>query len=128
MVIWNGKDIIVLSIMMLLIIITALWMLYNWILAKYRKYNSSQEFVKRNIKKILRDKPYIKIKYYCDHFDGSHYIYIDTLENEEALYRDRTIQRFDIKFLLKFPNELLSFVLLEDYLEFGEEGTLIFEN
>lgn len=128
MIIWNGKDVIVLSIMMLLIIITALWVLYNWIVAKYRKYNSSQEFVKRNIKKILRDKPYIKIKYYCDYFDGSHYICIDTLENEETLYRDRTIQRFDRKFLLKFPDELLSFILLDDYLEFGEDGTLIFEN
>lgn len=47
---WNGKDIIAMSIMMLLIIITALWSLYKWIISRYREYNGPQEFVKRSQK------------------------------------------------------------------------------
>jgi len=30
--------------------------------------------------------------------------------------------------MLKFPDELLAFVLLEDYLEFATNGELIFES
>ena len=126
MIIWNGKDIMVLSIMMLLIIITALWALYNWVLAKYRKYNSSEEFVKRRLKRILKDKPHIKIRYYQSRFclDNDHFICFETLEDLESV----NIKEIDLRFLKKFPDELLSFVLLKDYLEFGEDGTLIFEN
>lgn len=51
---WNGKDIIAMSIMMLLIIITALWSLYKWIISRYREYNGPQEFVKREVRKILK--------------------------------------------------------------------------
>ena len=54
MIIWNGKDILVMSIMMFLIIITALWSLYKWIISRYREYNSPQEFVKREIRKIFK--------------------------------------------------------------------------
>lgn len=126
MIIWNGKDIMVLSIMMLLIIITALWALYDWVLAKYRKYNSSEEFVKRRLKRILKDKPHIKIRYYQSRFclDNDHFICFETLEDLESV----NIKEIDLRFLKKFPDELLSFVLLKDYLEFGEDGTLIFEN
>lgn len=127
MVIWNGKDIVALAIVLLLITIIALWLLYNWIVEKYRIYNSPQEFIKRKINKILKNNPHIKVRYYFDYYN-THYICIDNSENLESLYKDKTVQKFDIKFLHKFPNELLSFVLLKDFLEFGLYEKLIYKN
>ena len=126
MIIWNGKDILVMSIMMFLIIITALWSLYKWIISRYREYNSPQEFVKREIRKILKNNPNMKIKYYRDRFclDDDHFLCFETLEDLESV----NIKELDLRFLKKFPDVLLSFVLLKDYLEFGEDGILIFKN
>ena len=126
MIIWNGKDILVMSIMMFLIIITALWSLYKWIISRYREYNSPQEFVKREIRKILKNNPNMKIKYYRDRFclDDDHFLCFETLEDLESV----NIKEIDLRFLKKFPDVLLSFVLLKDYLEFGEDGILIFKN
>lgn len=126
MVVWNGKDIIVISVMLFLIIVTALWMLYNYIVVKYREYNSSQAFVKREIRKILKNNPHMKIKYYQDRFglDDDHFICFETLNDLNSV----NIKEIDLRFIKKFPDALLSFVLLKDYLEFGEDGTLIFEN
>lgn len=126
MIIWNGRDILVISILLFLIFITALWMLYSWIVTKYREYNSSEGFIKRRLKRILKDKPHIKIRYYQSRFclDNDHFICFETLEDLESV----NIKEIDLRFLKKFPDELLSFVLLKDYLEFGEDGILIFEN
>jgi hypothetical protein len=123
---WNGKDIIAMSIMMLLIIIIAMWSLYNWIVTKYREYNSSEGFIKRRLKEIIKDKPHIKIRYYQSRFclDNDHFICFETLEDLNSV----NIKEIDLRFLKKFPDELLSFVLLKDYLEFGEDGILIFKN
>lgn len=126
MIIWNGKDILVMSIMMFLIIITALWSLYKWIISRYREYNSPQEFVKREIRKILKNNPNMKIKYYRDRFclDEDHFLCFETLEDLESV----NIREIDLRFIKKFPDALLSFVLIKDYLEFGDPGALIFEN
>ena len=126
MVVWNGKDIIVISVMLFLIIVTALWSLYNWIATKYREYNSPQAFVKREIRKILKNNPRMKIKYYQDRFglDDDHFICFENLNDLNFI----NIKEIDLRFIRKFPDALLSFVLLKDYLEFGEDGILIFEN
>lgn len=126
MIIWNGKDIIIMTIIMLLIIITALWSLCNWIITKYREYNSSKGFIMRRIKKIIKDKPHIKIRYYRSRFclDNDHFICFETLDDLEYV----NIKEIDLRFIKKFPDELLSFVLLKDYLEFVEDGILIFKN
>lgn len=99
-------------------------MLYNWLKSKYNKYNSSREFLKREIKKIIKNNPNIKIKYYFDCFDEDHFLCFKTQEELDSI----DIKEMDLRFIKKFPNELLSFTLLEDYLEFGDSGTLIFEN
>lgn len=127
MIYWNGKDIIGMFIIVLILFVIALWALYSWIVEKYRIYNSPQEFIKREIRKILKNNPHIKVRYYFDYYT-THYICIDTSENLESLYKDKIIQKFDMKFIHKFPNELLSFVLLEDFLEFGLYEKLIYKN
>ena len=55
MIYWNGKDIIGMFIIVLILFVIALWTLYSWIVEKYRIYNSPQEFIKRKIKKILKN-------------------------------------------------------------------------
>ena len=127
MIYWNGKDIIGMFIIVLILFVIALRALYSWIVEKYRIYNSPQEFIKREIRKILKNNPHIKVRYYFDYYT-THYICIDTSETLESLYKDKIIQKFDMKFIHKFPNELLSFVLLEDFLEFGLYEKLIYEN
>lgn len=132
---WNGSDLIGLAIMTFVILVVLVRLMVLWVVEKIKHlFVSEQEplkstdYVVEQLKFLVVRYPEIKIKYYFEDFDNDHYICLDTRENEKLLYKERYIQKFDKQFMLKFPNEMLTFLLLEDYLEFGVSGVPIFES
>lgn len=86
----------------------------------------SKEFVKMQIEKLSKKYPFTTIKYYFDSFDNDHFICVDSKTDLDNIYSKQAWD-IDKEFISNFPNELLSFMLLEDYLEFGESGKLVYE-
>lgn len=132
---WNGSDLIGLAIITFVILVVLVRLIALWVVEKIKQFFVSKQeplkstdYVVEQIKFLIARYPEIKIKYYFEDFDNDHFICLDTRENEKLLYKERYIQRFDKRFILKFPDELLAFVLLEDYLEFATNGELIFES
>jgi hypothetical protein len=132
---WNGSDLIGLAIMTFVILVVLVRLMVLWVVEKIKQlFVSEQEplkstdYVVEQLKFLVARYPEIKIKYYFEDFDNDHFICLDTRENEKLLYREQYIQKFDKRFILKFPNEMLTFLLLEDYLEFATNGKLIFES
>ena len=132
---WNGSDLIGLAIMTFVILVVLVRLMVLWVVEKIKQlFVSEQEplkstdYVVEQLKFLVARYPEIKFKYYFEDFDNDHFICLDTRENEKLLYREQYIQKFDKRFILKFPNEMLTFLLLEDYLEFATNGKLIFES
>lgn len=132
---WNGSDLIGLAIIIFVILVVLIRLMTLWIVEKIKQFfvskqepPKSTDYVVEQLKFLVARYPEIKIKYYFEDFDNDHFICLDTRENEKLLYKEQYIQKFDKRFMLKFPDELLAFVLLEDYLEFGVSGVPIFEN
>ena len=132
---WNGSDLIGLAIITFVILVVFIRMIALWVVEKIKQLFVSKEeplkstdYVVEQIKFLIARYPEIKIKYYFEDFDNDHFICLDTRENEKLLYKEQYIQKFDKRFILKFPNEMLTFLLLEDYLEFATNGKLIFES
>jgi len=86
----------------------------------------SKEFVKKQVKKLAEKYPFTTIKYYFDSFDNDHFICVDSKIDLDKIYSKQAWE-IDKEFISNFPNELLSFMLLEDYLDFGESGELVYE-
>lgn len=132
---WNGSDLIGLAIITFVILVVLIRLMTLWIVEKIKQFfvskqepPKSTDYVVEQLKFLVARYPEIKIKYYFEDFDNDHFICLDTRENEKLLYKEQYIQKFDKRFMLKFPNEMLTFVLLEDYLEFGVSGVPIFES
>ncbi len=87
----------------------------------------SKEFVKVQVEKLSKKYPFTTIKYYFDSFDNDHFICINSKIDLNNIFSEQAMRDIDREFISKFPNELLSFVLLDDYLEFGEDGELVYE-
>lgn len=86
----------------------------------------SKEFVIEQVEKLSKKYPFSNIKYYFDDFDNDHFICVSSKSDLNNIFSEQA-WAIDEMFISKFPNELLSFILLEDYLEFGESGELIYE-
>lgn len=132
---WNGSDLIGLAIITFVILVVLVRLIVLWVVKKIKQFfvskqepPKSTDYVVEQLKFLVAHYPEIKIKYYFEDFDNDHFICLDTRENEKLLYKEQYIQKFDKRFMLKFPDELLAFVLLEDYLEFATNGELIFES
>lgn len=84
----------------------------------------SKEFVIEQVEKLSKKYPFSNIKYYFDDFDNDHFICVSSKSDLNNIFSEQA-WAIDEMFISKFPNELLSFILLEDYLEFGESGVLV---
>ena len=84
-------------------------------------------FVIKQAKKLAKEYPNTTIKYYFEYLDNSHYVCIGSREVLKDIW-DKYTRNIDIEFIKEFPNELLLFVPLEDYIEFGEYGKLVYKN
>lgn len=86
----------------------------------------SKNFVIEQVKELAKKYPFSNIKYYFENFDNDHFVCIGSKSDLDRFFSSE-VRKIDDVFIKKFPNELLSFILLEDYLEFGESGELIYE-
>lgn len=116
----------------LLNLFTAAYSIYfiiNLVYKIYRKkpIRKSVYFVKEQAKKLAKEYPNTTIKYYFEYLDNSHYVCIGSREILKDIW-DKHTRNIDIEFIKKFPNELLLFVPLEDYVELKEYGKLIYKN
>lgn len=86
----------------------------------------SKHFVKEQVEKLAKKYPFSNIRYYFDNFDNDHFICVSLKSDLNDLFSKQAWE-IDQEFVKNFPNELLSFMLLEDYLEFGESAELVYE-
>lgn len=80
---------------------------------------NSKEFLKSKLFALSAVYPATVIKYFFDAFDNDHFICIHPRKDLEAIWQHeaRTIDR---EFITKFPAESLSFIEIDENLQFDE--------
>lgn len=75
-------------------------------------------FLKQQIKKLTEKYPFITVKYYFDRFDNDHFVCLPSSELNKILLKEaKIIQK---EFIQRFPHQLLSFIEIDEELDFDE--------
>jgi len=89
---------------------------------------SSIEFVHNWIKKMSQKYPHLKIRYYFENFDNTHYIFLDPIDDYLDGEFGNDAYDFELmEFIPTFPYENLAFLPMEEY-RFENSNSLIFDN
>ncbi|HHM0729192.1 TPA: hypothetical protein ACRFJD_002220, partial [Elizabethkingia anophelis] len=79
----------------------------------------SREFIKKKLEDLTSIYSNSIVKYYYDKFDNDHFICICPISSLQEI-TDRYSMEIDLEFIEKYPEESLSFIELDENLEFDE--------